>query len=58
MEVVSPVRALEISSSIIFDVIEDHTELGLAIIEALAGGLLDAAADAAVAAVEVEARTS
>lgn len=58
IEVVSPVRALEISSSIIFDVIEDHTELGLAIIEALAGSLLDASADAADAAVEAEARTS
>ena len=46
VEVVSPVRALEITSSIIFDVIEDHAELGLAIIEALAGGLLDADADA------------
>ena len=57
VEVVSPVRALEISSSIIFDVIEDHTELGLAIIEALAGGLLDAAVDMAVEAAS-EARTS
>jgi CRP-like cAMP-binding protein len=42
-EVVAPVRALEVAGSIIFDVIEDHTELGLAVIEALAGGLLDAA---------------
>jgi CRP-like cAMP-binding protein len=57
IEVVSPVRALEISSAIIFDVIEDHTELGLAIIEALAGGLLDAAADMVVEAAS-EARTS
>jgi CRP-like cAMP-binding protein len=47
IEVVAPVRALEIGSSIIFDVLEDHTELGLSMIEALAGGLLDAAAAAA-----------
>jgi len=46
VEVVAPVRALEISSSVIFDVLEDHTELGLSIIETLAGGLLDAAAAA------------
>jgi CRP-like cAMP-binding protein len=59
VEVVSPVRALEISSAIIFDVIEDHTELGLAIIEALAGGLLDAAVEAAgEAAAGAEARVS
>jgi CRP-like cAMP-binding protein len=44
VEVVSPVRALEISSSVIFDVLEDHPELGLAMIEALARGLLEAAA--------------
>ncbi len=43
VEVVAPVRALEIAGSIIFDVLEDHTELGLAVVEALAGGLLDAA---------------
>lgn len=43
VEVVAPVRALEIAGSIIFDVIEDHTELGLAVVEALAGGLLDPA---------------
>jgi CRP-like cAMP-binding protein len=46
IEVVAPVRALEIASSIIFDVLEDHTELGLAMIEVLAAGLLDAAAAA------------
>jgi len=46
VEVVSPVRALEVGSAVIFDVIEDHPELGLSIIEALAGELLDAAARA------------
>lgn len=44
VEVVAPVRALEIASSVIFDVLEDHTELGFALIESLAGGLLDTAA--------------
>jgi CRP-like cAMP-binding protein len=44
LEVVSPTRALEIGSSLLFDVVEDHPELGLSIIEALARGLLDAAA--------------
>jgi CRP-like cAMP-binding protein len=51
VEVVAPVRALEVASSVIFDAFEDHTELGLSVIEALAGGLLEAAA-------AVEARTS
>jgi CRP-like cAMP-binding protein len=44
VEVVAPVRALEVSSSCIFDVLEDHTELGLSIIESLSAALLDAAA--------------
>jgi CRP-like cAMP-binding protein len=44
VEVVAPVRALEVASSNIFDVLEDHTELGFALIESLAGGLLDTAA--------------
>jgi len=51
VEVVAPVRALEVPSSVIFDVLEDHPELGLSIIEALAASLLDAAA-------AVDARTS
>jgi CRP-like cAMP-binding protein len=44
VEVVAPVRALEIAGSVIFDVLEDHPELGVAMVEALAAGLLDAAA--------------
>jgi len=51
IEVVAPVRALEIAGSLIFDVLEDHPELGLAIVEALATALLDASA-------AVDARTS
>jgi CRP-like cAMP-binding protein len=42
IEVVAPVRALQIASSVVFDVVEDHTDLGLSIVEALAAGLLDA----------------
>lgn len=44
VEVVAPVRALEICGSVVFDVLEDHTDLGLAMLEALAGGLLGAGA--------------
>ena len=44
VEVVAPVRALEVTSSCIFDVLEDHTELGLSVIESLSAALLDAAA--------------
>jgi CRP-like cAMP-binding protein len=49
VEVVAPVRALEICGSAIFDVLEDHTDLGLSMLEVLAGGLLDAAAEAEAA---------
>ena len=37
-----PVRALRLSGSTIFDVIEDHMDDGMAILEALAGVLVDA----------------
>lgn len=48
IEVVAPVRALEVAGSVVFDVLEDHMELGLSMLEALASALLDAmAADAA-----------
>ncbi len=39
-EAVMPVRALQVSAASIFDVIEDHTELGLAVIASMAGELL------------------
>jgi CRP-like cAMP-binding protein len=45
--VVTPVRALEIASTVIFDVLEDHPDLGLAMLATLAGELLDAPALAA-----------
>ncbi len=48
LEVAAPVRALEFGSAILFDVLEDHTELGISMIEALARGLLDAVASAGV----------
>ncbi|CAN5902489.1 hypothetical protein BH11MYX3_BH11MYX3_15780 [soil metagenome] len=37
----TPVRALECPNTVLFDVIEDHTELALAIISNLAGEILD-----------------
>jgi CRP-like cAMP-binding protein len=40
IEVVEPVRALKVDVSRIFDIIEDHTELGRAILAVLADGLL------------------
>lgn len=43
ISVVTPVRALEIASTVIFDVLEDHPDLGLAMLATFAGGLLDAA---------------
>jgi CRP-like cAMP-binding protein len=46
---VTSVRALEIASTTIFDVLEDHPELGLAILATFAGGLLDTPAPAATA---------
>jgi CRP-like cAMP-binding protein len=39
---VTPVRALELPSTAIFDVLEDHPELGLAMLATFAAGLLDA----------------
>ncbi len=41
VEVVAPVRALQIEASHLFDVIEDHTDFGRAILAVLAGSLLD-----------------
>jgi len=38
------VRALELASTAIFDVLEDHADLGIAMLSTFAGGLLDAAA--------------
>ena len=38
-----PTRALQIPSTMLFDVVEDHSELGLAVVAAFAGMLLDAA---------------
>lgn len=40
---VTPVRALEIASTAIFDVLEDHPELGLSMLETFARELIDAA---------------
>lgn len=39
-----PTRALQIPIAMLFDVVEDHPELGLAVVAAFAGMLLDAAA--------------
>jgi CRP-like cAMP-binding protein len=42
IETLSPVRALRSSGTAILDVLEDHTDVGLAMITAFAGVLLDA----------------
>lgn len=47
IEVVEPLRALKIEAPRLFDVIEDHTDFGRAILAALAGQLLDAPASPA-----------
>jgi CRP-like cAMP-binding protein len=47
--VITPVRALEIASTVIFDVLEDHPDLGLAMLQTFAGELLDARAEALAA---------
>ena len=39
-EALMPVRALQVSAASIFDLIEDHTDLGLAVIASMAGELL------------------
>lgn len=44
VEVISPVRALKVEASCLLDVIEDHTDLGRAILAVLADGLLSAPA--------------
>ena len=46
IEVVEPVRALKVEASRFFDVIEDHTDLGRAILAVLAVGLLARPTDA------------
>jgi CRP-like cAMP-binding protein len=47
-----PTRALQIPIAMLFDVVEDHTELGLAVVAAFASMLLDAAAYAGPAAAD------
>jgi CRP-like cAMP-binding protein len=44
IEAIAPLRALKIEAADLFDVIEDHTDFGRAILAALAGQLLDAPA--------------
>ena len=44
VEVIAPVRALKIDAPSLFDVIEDHTDFGRAILAVLADALLDAPA--------------
>jgi CRP-like cAMP-binding protein len=44
IEAIEPLRALKIEAPDLFDVIEDHTDFGRAILAALAGQLLDAPA--------------
>lgn len=44
VEVIEPLRALKIEALDLFDVLEDHTDFGRAILAALAGQLLDAPA--------------
>jgi CRP-like cAMP-binding protein len=44
VEALSPVRALHCPGRVLFDVIEDHTDLGMAMLATLASQLLDAAA--------------
>ncbi|HEY5945806.1 MAG TPA: cyclic nucleotide-binding domain-containing protein [Kofleriaceae bacterium] len=44
VETTMPVRALRSSASAIFDVLEDHTDVGLAMMSTFAGALLDATA--------------
>lgn len=41
LSTLTPVRALRIPNAALFDVLEDHTDLALAMIESLAGALLD-----------------
>lgn len=47
IEVIEPLRALKIEAPDLFDVMEDHTDFGRAILAALAGQLLDAPASPA-----------
>jgi CRP-like cAMP-binding protein len=44
VEAVTPVRALRSSASAIFDILEDHTDVGLAMMATFAAALLDASA--------------
>ncbi len=41
MSTLTPIRALRFPTSVLFDVLEDHTDLGLAMVEALAGALVE-----------------
>jgi CRP-like cAMP-binding protein len=52
-----PTRVLKIPSTMLFDVIEDHPELGVAVVGAFAGTLLDATAATVAAARPEDERT-
>ncbi len=41
MSTLTPIRALRFPSAALFDVLEDHTDLALAMVESLAGALVD-----------------
>jgi CRP-like cAMP-binding protein len=41
MSTLTPIRALRFPSATLFDVLEDHTDLALAMVESLAGALVD-----------------
>jgi CRP-like cAMP-binding protein len=44
VEALGPVRALRCPGGVLFDALEDHTDLGLAMVSTLSGELLDVAA--------------
>jgi hypothetical protein len=41
MSTLTPIRALRFPNAALFDVLEDHTDLALAMVESLAGALVD-----------------
>jgi hypothetical protein len=41
MSTLTSVRALRFANAALFDVLEDHTDLALAMVESLAGALVD-----------------
>jgi CRP-like cAMP-binding protein len=43
LSTLTPVRALRFPNAALFDVLEDHTDLALALVESLAGALVDRA---------------